>query len=202
MTCRRWKIILVVCLGLMMGGQANSAVSPRGVAINDALIGVLIEAIVHQLDGRPVEMKLGVVELQANDLSGTGQLRIQGDGEWIGFRFRLPQDYQIIGAGDVRIDIGGVTADEHDLPNDPHLVSLLEGEILGALSKGPGHSIVRLQLDRIETQGAGASYRRIDTTGIADFGLDGSRAIRIQGLYDQHKNAWLYTRYWLEKTDQ
>ena len=202
MTPRHRKFLLVACWWLAMGGQANSAVAPPGIKVDDALIGAVIEAIVSQLDGRAVEMKLDAVEQHADEFSGSGKLRIEGEEEWMGFRFRMPRDYRIVGPGDAKIDIGGVSSGERDLPNDPRLVSMLESEILTALSRLPATTSVHLHFDQIETLEAGASYRRIDTTGIAYFGRDNGRTIRIEGLYDQHKNAWLYTHYWLEKSDE
>ncbi len=202
MRLRSIGFMLIACLWLAPGTQARSAAVSHDVKVDDTLVAALIEAIVRQLDGRAVEVKLDEVEPQAGALGGTGKLRIEGEDEWMGFRFRLPQDYRIVGAGDAGIEIGGITADEHNVPNDPRLLSLLEDEILAALSKGSVQTPVRLQLDRIETLQAGASYRRINTTGVADFGRDGVIGIRIEALYDQHKNVWLYSRYWLEKREE
>ena len=195
------KSMWIAGLWLAMVGQVNSAVSPQDLKVDDTLVGALIEAIVRQLDGRAVEVKLDAVAQQADGLGGTGKLRLEGEDEWMGFRFRLPQDYRTAGVGDAGIEIGGVTAEERNVPNDPRLLNLLEGEILAVLSKAGDKTPVRLQLDRIETLEAGTSYRRINTTGVADFGQDGTRPIRIEALYDQHKSVWLYTRYWLEQSD-
>lgn len=193
---------LIAGLWLAMSAQMSSAMAPPGVKIDETLVGALIEAIVRQLDGRAVEVKLDTVAQQGDGLAGTGKLRLEGEDEWMGFRFRLPQDYRTVGVGDAGIEIGGITVDEHHVPNDPRLLSLLEGEILAVLSKGNSQAPARLQLDRIETLEAGGRYRRINTTGVADFGRDGTRPIRIEALYDQHKNLWLYTRYWLEERGQ
>ncbi|MGV8943546.1 hypothetical protein [Thermomonas sp.] len=198
--CR--NALLIACLLLATVAQAHSAVAPQVVKVDDSLVGALIEAIVRQLDGRAVEVKLDAVSQQGNGLGGTGKLRIEGENEWMGFRFRLPQDYRTVGVGDAGIEIGGIATDERNVPNDPRLLSLLESEILAALSKGSAQTALRLQLDRIETLEAGKSYRRINTTGVADFGREGTRPIRIEALYDQHKNVWLYTRYWLDKRDE
>ena len=91
--------LLIACLLLATVAQAHSAVAPQVVKVDDSLVGALIEAIVRQLDGRAVEVKLDAVSQQGNGLGGTGKLRIEGENEWMGFRFRLPQDYRTVGVG-------------------------------------------------------------------------------------------------------
>src|SRR5690606_28844712 len=90
---------------------------------------------------------------------------------------------------------GGVTSKERDLPNDPMLVRQLDERVVERLGQEFAEQTVRLQLDRIRTVQAGSHYLRIDASGIADFGPEGTSSARIEALYDRRDGAWLRVDY-------
>src|SRR3546814_16456371 len=54
---------------------------------------------------------------------------------------------------------------------------------------------VRLEFERITTGEGGSHYLRIDASGIADFGPEGTSSARIEALYDLREDAWLRVDY-------
>lgn len=183
-----------------------STVGPRSVvvdsheAIGNAIAGALVNALSEQLGGRAVDMKLDAIDVKPvsvseHAVSGTGSLRIQGDDDWVGFRFQVLYDSQLGSTGYPQVGIGGVAAGERDIPNDGSLVQKLDTEVVGALSREFRQPSVRLQLDRITTVQAGSRYLRINADGLADFGRDGSADAKIEALYDRVGGQWLRVHY-------
>src|SRR3546814_7587273 len=81
------------------------------------------------------------------------------------------------------------------MPNDPMLVRHLDERVFERLGQEFAEQTVRLQLDRITTVEAGSHYLRIDASGIADFGPEGTSSARIEALYDLREDAWLRVDY-------
>ena len=123
------------------------------------------------------------------------QMRLQGDEDWMGFRFEARFDTQLNSTGDLQLSIGGVSAGERDIPNDVLLVQELDDQVVGALRKGRRQDPVRLQLDRISTVEAGSRYLHIKADGVADFGRAGSTSAKIEAFYDRIRARWLHVRY-------
>ena len=168
--------------------------------MNGAVAGVLIAALTEQFGGRSVSIMLDKVSveqasLRDNTVSGQGRARIGSDDEWIGFRFSTLYDTAFNSAAYPGITLGGVTADERDMPNDPLLVRQLDERVVERLGQEFAEQTVRLQLDRITTVEAGSHYLRIDASGIADFGPEGTSSARIEALYDLRDRAWLRVDY-------
>lgn len=188
-----------------------STAGPRGAvvdkqeAIGNAIAGALVSALSEQLGGRAVDIKLDAIEVKPvsvsqhpaseHAVSGTGSLRIQGDADWVGFRFDVLYDSQLGSTGYPQVGIGGVAAGERDIPNDGLLVQKLDAEVVGALSRKFRQPSVRLQLDRISTVQAGSHYLRINADGLADFGRGGSADAKIEALYDSLSGQWLRVHY-------
>lgn len=177
-------------------------------AINGAVAGVLVAALTEQFDGRPVSLQLDKIDVQPSSIrdrivSGEGRVRI-GDGseDWIGFRFSTLYDTLMGSAAYPDITIGGVARDEREIPNDTVLVKQLDDQVAGRLGKEFSSQTVRLQLDRIRTVEAGTRYLRINATGLADFGRDGSTPAQIEALYDRRDKAWLRVNYDLGPEDR
>ena len=171
-----------------------------GETINGAVAGVLIAALSEQFGGRSVSIMLDEVSVQQasirdSTVSGQGRARIGGDQDWIGFRFSTLYDTAFNSAGYPEITLGGVTSKERDLPNDPMLVRQLDERVVERLGQEFAEQTVRLQLDRIRTVQAGSHYLRIDASGIADFGPEGTSSARIEALYDRRDGAWLRVDY-------
>ena len=174
--------------------------------INNAIAGPLIIVISQQLGGRAVDMRLDAVDVQDMDVqevnardrvvSGTGSLRIDGNEDWVGFRFHVPYDARLGKAGYPEVSMGGVAAGERDVPNDGQLVQQLEARIVAALSKEFRHQSVWLQLDRIATVEGGSHYLGINADGIAHVGGD-SIDMMIEAFYDRSSGEWLRLHYGL-----
>jgi len=210
---RRLPLFLVLLLspGILLAatGPANPATAPAAPAaaavggtdtINGAVAGVLIAALGEQFGGRPVSIMLDKIEVQPvsirdRTVSGEGRARIEGDEDWIGFRFSTLYDTTFNSAAYPDITLGGVTSGERDIPNDTKLVRELDDRVVAGLGKEFTGQVVRLQLDRITTVEAGSRYLRINASGIADFGAEGTSPARIEALYDRRGKAWLRVNY-------
>src|SRR3546814_20927835 len=81
------------------------------------------------------------------------------------------------------------------MPNDPMLVRQLDERVVERLGQEFAEQTVRLQFDRITTVEAGSHYLRIDASGIADFGPEGTSSARVEALYDLREGAWLPVDY-------
>jgi hypothetical protein len=169
-------------------------------AINGAVAGVLIAALTEQFGGRSVSIMLDKVNvlpasIRDRTVSGEGRARIEGDEDWIGFRFNTLYDTTFNSAAYPDITIGGVTGGERDVPNDTVLVRELDDRVVERLGQEFSGQVVRLQLDRITTVEAGSRYLRINASGIADFGAEGTSPAQIEGLYDRRGKTWLRVNY-------
>jgi hypothetical protein len=169
-------------------------------AINGAVAGVLIAALTEQFGGRSVSIMLDKVNvlpasIRDRTVSGEGRARIEGDEDWIGFRFNTLYDTTFNSAAYPDITIGGVTGGERDVPNDTALVRELDDRVVERLGQEFSGQVVRLQLDRISTVEAGSRYLRINASGIADFGAEGTSPAQIEGLYDRRGKTWLRVNY-------
>jgi hypothetical protein len=179
---------------------AKPAVGTGNDAMDGAVAGVLVGALTEQFGGRSVSMMLDKVNVQATSIrdrtvSGEGRVRIDGDDSWIGFRFSTLYDTTFDSAAYPAITLGGITRDERDIPNDTALVRQLDDNVVARLGKEFANQSVRLQLDRITTVEAGKRYLRINASGIADFGRDGTSPAQIEALYDRRDSAWLRVNY-------
>lgn len=204
-------LILLLCPGVLLAAttQASNPAQKPGVAgpavggteaINGAVAGVLIAALGEQFGGRPVSIMLDRVSVQPASIrdravTGEGRARIDGDEDWIGFRFSTLYDVTFNSAAYPDITLGGVTSGERDIPNDTVLVRELDNRVVERLGQEFSGQVVRLQLDRITTVEAGSRYLRINANGIADFGAEGTSPARIEALYDRRGKAWLRVNY-------
>lgn len=204
-------VILQLCPGALLAATtqaSNPAPKPAVVgsavggteAINGAVAGVLIAALGEQFGGRPVSIMLDRVSVQPASIrdravSGEGRARIDGDQDWIGFRFSTLYDVTFNSAAYPDITLGGIASGERDIPNDTALVRELDDRVVERLGQEFSGQVVRLQLDRITTVEAGSRYLRINANGIADFGAEGTSPARIEALYDRRGKAWLRVNY-------
>jgi hypothetical protein len=182
---------------------ARTAMAQEREMLDSVVAAALVGALSEQLGDRPVRIRLERVEVQTTSLrdrlvSGQGALQIDNAEEWLGFRFTTLYDAMLESAGYPELSIGMVGAEGRAVPNDATLVRELDDRVVGMLGEEFGTQQVRLQLDRIATVEAGPRYLRIDASGIADFGLDGTAPTRVEGLYDRKDNAWLRVAYVLE----
>jgi hypothetical protein len=168
--------------------------------LHNAVAAVVVAALTEQFDNRTIAVQLDsadvqIVSIRDRVVSGEGRMRIGADDEdWIGFRYRTLYDTLYGSAGYPELTLGGSDG-ERAVPNDSALVQELDARVVAALDKEFQGQQVRLQLDRINTLEAGKRFVRIDASGIADFGREGSTPARVDALYDRHENAWLRVNY-------
>jgi hypothetical protein len=168
--------------------------------LHNAVAGVVVAALIEQFDNRTIAVQLDsadvqIVSIRDRVVSGEGRMRIGADDEdWVGFRYRTLYDTLYGSAGYPELTLGGSDG-ERAVPNDSALVQELDARVVAALDKEFQGQQVRLQLDRINTLEAGKRFLRIDASGIADFGREGSTPARVDALYDRHENAWLRVNY-------
>ncbi len=168
--------------------------------LHNAVAAVVVAALPEQFDNRTIAVQLDsadvqIVSIRDRVVSGEGRMRIGADDEdWIGFRYRTLYDTLYGSAGYPELTLGG-SGGERAVPNDSALVQELDARVVAALDKEFQGQPVRLQLDRINTLEAGKRFLRIDASGIADFGREGSTPARVDALYDRHENAWLRVNY-------
>ncbi|MGN6153925.1 MAG: hypothetical protein ACTHOH_18260 [Lysobacteraceae bacterium] len=183
---------------------ARLAAAQERETLDSVVAASLVGALSEQLGGRAVKLRLGRVDVQTTSLrdrrvSGQGEAQIGNAEEWIGFRFVTLYDAILESAGYPELDIGTAGPVGRSVPNDAALVRELDDHVVAKLGEEFGGQRVRLQLDRIATIEAGPRYSRIDATGIADFGRDGTAPVRVEGLYDRIDKAWLRASYTLDE---
>lgn len=180
--------------------SVKSSASTGNEAIDGAVAGVLVGTLTEQFGDRTVSIMLDKVSMQVSSIrdrivSGEGRVKIGGDDDWIGFRFSTLYDTTVGSAAYPDITLGGITSGEREVPNDTALVRQLDDNVVARLGKEFSSQAVRLQLDRITTVEAGKRYLRINASGIADFGRDGTSPALIEALYDRQNNSWLRVNY-------
>jgi len=180
--------------------SVKSPASTGSEAIDGAVAGVLVGTLGEQFGDRTVSIMLDKVSVQVSSIrdrivSGEGRVKIGGDEDWIGFRFSTLYDTTVGSAAYPDITLGGIISGEREIPNDTALVRQLDDNVVGRLGKEFSSQAVRLQLDRITTVEAGKRYLRINASGIADFGRDGTSPAQIEALYDRQNNSWLRVNY-------
>ena len=183
---------------------AGKKASSGDETLDNAVAAVVVTALTEQFGGESVSVRLdsmsvGIASVRDRNVSGEGRMRIGDDAEWVPFRYRTVYDTTFASAGPAELSFGGIGAGERELPNDASLVRQIEDKVVAELEKQFGRGS-RLQLDRITTVEAGKRFLRIDASGMADFGLDGTTPIRIESLYDVAKSAWHRVTYDLGAT--
>lgn len=187
-----------------LGSKPQSVAEGRE-ALDSAVAAAVVGALSEQFTGHVVSIKLDKVDVQPSSIrdrtvSGEGRLQIGADEDWIGFRFRTLYDTHVGNASYPDITLGGVGGNEREVPNDAFLVRQLDEHVIGLLGKEFGSQAVGLQLDRVTTVEAGKRYLRIDASGIADFGREGTTPAQVDALYDRRQDAWLRVDYELGST--
>lgn len=205
-------LALVLLAGSGLAGIVAAQPPPRGPTpvgaltrsedLDRTIAVALINAISGQLGGRAVDMRLDSVEIgpgktRDRDIRGTGSLRIDGDDAWSGFRFLLVYDTERRVANYPEVSIAGVAVGERNVPNDAALVRQLEARVVAALSKQFRKQSISLRLDRIATVQSGSQRLRINADGLAYLGVEGSRDMTIEALYDRSSGKWLRLHYGL-----
>ncbi len=192
-------------------GNASKQVAPAPPAhatgvngqqrLQDAVASVVVVALTEQFDGKPISVGIDSYEVRVSGarervVSGRGRVDIEGSKDPITFNYRTLYDVLSSDAGYPTISIAGVGGSaERSVPNDSTLVGELDRRVVAALSQELGGRQVWLQLDSIESFESAGRYVRIQATGLADFGIDGSTPARVEALYDRNESAWLRVNY-------
>lgn len=179
--------------------QPRATVAPGPQSAEKLIAGAVVGALAERFGGRGVEVRFGPIEQRPIDerrqsIEGEGSLRFVGDPGWIGFRFRSVYDTFFDQPGPPVLDVG-VGGDARPIPNDSLALRQLEDHVASTLQVETGLHDVRMQLDRVETVETGQHYLGIEARGLADFGRDGSRDLRISALYDRRSAQWLQLDY-------
>ncbi|WP_460761494.1 hypothetical protein [Lysobacter fragariae] len=171
--------------------------------ISDAIAGPLVDAISKQLRVRTLDMRLDAFDVQevnsgSHAISGTGDVLVNGAGDWVGFRFRLQYNNRLRRVSRPEVSIGGVAAGEHQVPNDAHLLQQLEDTVIAALAHGSRRPSAWLRLDRVATVEGGSKYLRINAQGVVYIDRDGpGTPLAIEAIYDRSDDSWPKLEYGL-----
>lgn len=215
---RRTALLFMILLagGGLVAGAAPSDVAPQAIvakaldatpesrvegdqAIDAAVAASMIGAIASEFDRRAVEVKLDQVDIAPagfvqRDIRGNGRLMIGKDDDWIPFRFsalydteRSSVDYPALTLGDA--------APGQSVSADAGMARRLADEVGRRLGREFTGQAVSFTPDRVQLLPAGRHYLRLDASGIADFGAEGSTATGVQALYDPRNDEWLRVSY-------
>jgi hypothetical protein len=165
--------------------------------INDATAAALIGAISTQFGDRPVQVRLGQVQLTPagivqRDVHGSGQLQIGSDSSWIPFRFRALYDTEQGSVGSPELTLGGEPA--RALAHDGAVAKALGQEVARRLHQEFVQQATRIHLADVRFVPVGGGYLQIEADGIATF--DGApAATHVHALYDPRNGEWLQLAY-------
>lgn len=165
--------------------------------VDDAVAAAVIESISRQFDTADVLVQLGPIDvrpasIQDRRVTGAGRLRIDGRGDWIPFRFDAMYDTASAEVSYPQLDLeGGAPA---RLPRTAAIAASLDGQVALALRNEFQSQPVRWTLDEARSVQLGR-FTRVQGSGVADFGADGSTPAQVEGLYDTTTGRWVRVRY-------
>ena len=165
--------------------------------VDDAVAAAVIESISHQFDTADVLVQLGDVDvrpasIQDRRVTGAGRLRIDGSGDWIPFRFDALYDTTSAEVSYPKLDLGGGAPEK--VARTSALAASLDGQVAKALGDEFQSQPVRWSLADARSEQLGR-FTRVEGSGIADFGPDGSTPAQVEGLYDTAARRWVRVHY-------
>lgn len=170
--------------------------------LQDAVASVVVVALTEQFDGRVISVKIddynvAISSARERLVSGRGTVEMGAQGkDAVSFTYRTLYDVVAAHAGYPTITVNGFSGGgERLVPNDATLIGELDERVASALSKELQGKPVWLQLDEIESYESGQRYVRINSAGLADFGVEGRTPARVEALYDRKESAWLRVNY-------
>lgn len=177
-----------------VGAAAHSQLDAHD-ALNDAVAAAVIGSVSRQFDSSDVTVKLDDVRIapasiQDREVTGQGRLRLDGDPQWIPFRFAALYDTASTEVTYPRLKLGasGVSAADATLARSlaVKVEAALRAEFSGqGVSWTPGPATVA----------GDGRYLRVAGTGVADFGSDGEAPAHVEGLYDRRDARWVRVNY-------
>lgn len=168
--------------------------------LRNAVAAVVIGALGERFSGGPVAVKLDTVDVEASSIrdrvvSGEGRMQVDGDPEWVGFRYRTLYDTFEGSAAYPRLVLGSAPDAARRIDNDAALLASLDTAVAGRLALEFEGQSVLLRLDDVTTAEAGTRFLRLDGRGVATFAGEGGTPARVDALYDRREGRWRHVDY-------
>jgi hypothetical protein len=182
---------------------ALQAGAPTRDSLQDAVAAAVIGSVSRQFDSDDVTVKLDEVRvvpasIQDQEVQGTGRLRLDGDPQWIPFRFVVLYDTQSAEVTYPRLQLGETTVAQAD----PALTRSLSERVDSALATEFEGQPVRWAAGKTTVSSASDRFVRVSARGEADFGVEGRVPAIVEGLYDRRDARWVRVNYELGGEDQ
>lgn len=175
----------------------SAAAGAGTLRMDDALATAVIGTLSQQFDTSDVTVQLGRVDVSPTsvrdrELRGTGRVRIDGDAQWIDFRFAALYDTQTAEVTHPRLHLDAAPA---TAKAQAGLSRSLEAKVAAALREEFSGQPVAWSHGSTKVADTQGRYVRVTGTGVADFGAEGRVDARVEGLYDRIANRWLRVNY-------
>lgn len=171
--------------------------------VDDAIAASVIESISRQFETGDVVVQLDDVQvrpasIQDRRVTGAGRLRIDGAADWVPFRFDAMYDTASAEVTYPQLDLGGAASTP--LAVTSAIAESLDGQVSRALKAEFQSQRVHWSLADARVSELGR-FKRVQGSGVADFGADGSTPAQVEGLYDTAARRWVRVRYELGAAD-
>ncbi|TZF91306.1 hypothetical protein [Cognatilysobacter lacus] len=165
--------------------------------VDDAVAAAVIESITRQFDTTDVVVQLARVNvrpasIQDRQVTGEGRLRIDGAGEWIPFHFDAMYDTASAEVSYPQLDLGGGAS--APVRGGSPIAASLDQQVTRAMKSEFQSQPVRWSMRAIRATDLGR-FTRVQGSGVADFGSDGSSPAQVEGLYDTIAKRWVRVHY-------
>lgn len=182
---------------------ARAAQPSAATAVDDAVAAAVIGRISGEFATDDVTVQLADVDvlplsLRDRELQGSGRLRIDGDPQWIPFRFAALYDTENAEVSQPRLALGG---DAGARAATPQLARELQARVAKALAGEFAGQAVAWNPGLTQISQGDARFVRVSGTGLADFGPEGRVDARVDALYDRRTGRWLRVSYELGPAD-
>lgn len=162
-----------------------------------AIAAAVIGSITAQFRAPDVRVQLQGMEvrpasIQDRQVTGFGRLRIDGDSEWIPFKFAALYDTSSTEVSYPQLQLAGGTS--APVVARSSLARQFNAQVTSALASEFTGQQVRWTLAHATSVGTGR-FVRIDGDGSADFGSDGRTRAHVQGMFDTRTGQWTRVHY-------
>lgn len=182
-------------------GDAPASRGEGEATLRDAVAGLVVTTLAAQFPDERVEVQLHRIEAQPvsirdREVHGSGRMRF-ADGEWLPFGYRALYDTEHGSALSPRLTlgVGGAVAAGDGAPLEPEIGRAFGAEAARRVGDEFAGQPVAVRIESATGHALSARYLRIDATGTADFGAEGSTPARIIALYDHARARWLQFGY-------
>lgn len=182
-----------------VGPAAQSRIEAEQ-AMDAAVAAALIGAIGEQFGERRIDVKLQRldsehVNLIDSRLTGVGELRLGPDSDWIPVQFAALYDSVGEVVSQPRLTIGRDDTPAQTLQHDSALARSLNSEVQRRMNGEFEQQRVSLMLDGVTVRPLDARFSRLQATGMAGFGNEGTAQAAIQAVYDNQSQEWVQVNY-------